>query len=244
MGIIQTKSPFDMFDGILVINIDRHLDRWMKFQEEANAYGFNKKVHRVKGEKFTKAPYGCALAHKKCLEYAREKRWANVLILEDDVKFLYSVSYLRKIMKAVAEDKRIIAGDWDVLYLGISARGNLSKKKDELTPGNLIQSRGKWYGRFAYAVNSNKYDIYDGLPSEDMFQNKHRGDVVLAGRKDLRKLVVWPALASVTDSPSLNDPYLTDIEYFIESRYVKFNLVDKANVIMNKFEGFRIKRKR
>jgi len=241
---MQIKSPFDIFDGILVINIDRHLDRWVKFKEEADSYGFGNKVHRIKGERFTKTPYGCALAHKRCLDYAKEKGWSNVLIFEDDVKFIYSDTYFRKVMKKVAADKRIVTGDWDILYLGISARSILSKKEIKFTPGDLIGSRDKWYGRFAYAVNSNNYDLYAGLPSEDKFQNRNRGDVVLAGRKDLRKLVVWPALVSVTDSPSLNDPYLTNIDHFIESRYVKFNLVDADRVLKNKFRGFEIRIRR
>lgn len=101
---------WNLFDGVLVINLKSSVGRWENFQKKIGATIPEGKLHRIDavngqmwpgyGEKpwFTdrgveRAPFwggtaGCALSHRIAIQYAQDKGWDNVLILEDDVRFL------------------------------------------------------------------------------------------------------------------------------------------------------------
>lgn len=216
-------NPFNEFDRILVINLDKDLDKWQMFYDQAVAYGFVHKLTRVPGEGRTPPSYGCALAHKNCMDLARKNGWKKILVFEDDAKFLYSKEYT---FDCLSKALTSAGNDWDLLYLGSSMREVVYPVGQQRKIGDVIRSNAKWYGRFAMAVNSSAFNVYDSLPDNLIFENKDRGDVVLAGRKDLRKVLVWPQLVSVQDTPSANDPFLTSCDDFIEQRYVRYGMVD------------------
>ena len=102
---------WDRIDAILVVNLKERIDRWEKTSSFIESIGQLDKLHRIDAVKgvdlpsFGKAPWftsntpknagrlragaaGCCLSHKKAIQYAQKKGFSNVLILEDDARFI------------------------------------------------------------------------------------------------------------------------------------------------------------
>lgn len=220
------RNPFKFFDGITVINLDKDLRKWVRFMDQAVKYGFADKVVRVSGVYHKNGAYGCAVAHRNCMDIARQKGWSNILIMEDDVKFLYNPSYIIEAMSgAVSKLKK--EKTWDLFYLGLSMREPLFNVSDLRTTGDIIRSDRRWFGRFAYAANHTVFDVFDNIPDEKAFTTYNRGDVLLERRKDLGKYVLWPAVASVFPDESSTDPgRIKEVDRFIEDNYLRFHMTD------------------
>ncbi len=93
-------------DGIIVINMDSHRERWEEFLRGPGASLPADRLHRLSAvvgveiAGYGQAPWftertgersrfwggtaGCALSHRRAIEMARDKGWRQVLILEDD----------------------------------------------------------------------------------------------------------------------------------------------------------------
>jgi GR25 family glycosyltransferase involved in LPS biosynthesis len=108
-------KPFDFFDEIFCINLDRRADRWELAQKEFNKLGILNKVTRFSAIENAHAEKGCFESHLQCIFSAKERGLNNVLIFEDDVAFLpcYSEKKLIKSMELLHEKD-----DWEFFYLG------------------------------------------------------------------------------------------------------------------------------
>ena len=220
----MVKSFADYFDKILCINLDGDLDRWVDFMEQARKYGFADKVVRIPGVFSKVSGYGCARAHTNAMDYARRYSCKNVLVLEDDVKFLCSPQEMQDLL--APSEEFIKTGDWDIIYLGMSLRDRLFKETPG--PGTLIPfSRKNHYGRFAMAVNARSFNMYRPIPPAQFFSREHRGDVYLKSRNDLKKFALYPLPASVTNAPSKNDP-IQNSGNFVENFYKKYGMMPRA----------------
>ncbi len=104
----QQVACWNGIDGILVINMDSHPERWEEFRQGAGAALPADRLHRLSGvvgveiPGYGQAPWftertgersrfwggtaGCALSHRRAIEVARDKGWRQVLILEDDAQ--------------------------------------------------------------------------------------------------------------------------------------------------------------
>ncbi len=105
----ETGKPFwELIDAVLVLNMPECEARWQSFKERAAERVPMDKVHKIAAVKgvdvpgYGEFPYfrgdlgeraprwggaaGCTLSHRKAVEYARERDWERVLILEDDVE--------------------------------------------------------------------------------------------------------------------------------------------------------------
>ncbi len=102
----QQAACWDGVDGIVVINMESHPERWEEFQRGPGAWLPADRLHRlnavvgVEVPGYGQAPWftertgersrfwggtaGCALSHRRAVEMARDKGWRQVLILEDD----------------------------------------------------------------------------------------------------------------------------------------------------------------
>lgn len=229
MTVPASGNPFERFDGILVINLDRHVDRWAQFIRQAEIYGFKHLVTRFPAISHPDGAYGCSLSHRECLRLAKRNGWKNVLILEDDVKFLYSPRYTYNALNRALDKLESLPEGWDLFYLGMSMRERLIDPSVKPVPGDAFLSSGEWYGRFALAVNSRSYDILDSIPEQPVFKKEDRGDVVLRHSR-ASKYVMWPAAASVYPSESLTNPGLANVDKFLETRYSNFGMTDPEPV--------------
>lgn len=126
---------WEQIDAVVCINMDDQPERWAKFQERMAGVIPAEKLHRLSavvgrqiagyGERpwFTARTgersrhwahgAGCLLSHRDALRLARDKGWANVLIMEDDAVPEVTAEGMSALGKALRE----LRGKW-LLYLG------------------------------------------------------------------------------------------------------------------------------
>lgn len=131
------KDTFN--DGIFCITLINRTDRRKKIAEQATKYKFNVKFHI--SELHENPKMGCLESHLSVLNEAKYRNLQNVLILEDDVKFL-EFPYIPQ-----------FPDRWSMLYLG----GNVQKVLD--TEKYALWKRITTFTTHAYAVNCSMYDI-------------------------------------------------------------------------------------
>ena len=107
----EARSPFAAFDAIFCITLDD--ERWPRIVEQAAMVGIADRIRRLSAFRTDDHHVGCALSHRRAIELADLQGLDNVLVLEDDVRFLWDA--VRHLTPAVAE----LAGTpWHVCYLG------------------------------------------------------------------------------------------------------------------------------
>ena len=92
---------------------------------------------------------GCTLSHKAVIKQARDQGLQNILIFEDDCKFLPA---WQSEIKSVIEDLNKV--DWDVVYFG----GELNSNTISITNNLNLVVNGGVYCNHAYAVNKRFFD--------------------------------------------------------------------------------------
>jgi hypothetical protein len=198
----MNNNPFRFFDAIYVINMDFCLDRWMKFLQLAKKYDIPNPI-RFPAFRHEVGSFGCAHSHRLILKEARRRKLSNVLIFEDDVDFIYSPDFTLTCLSGAI--KRLGRAEWDLFYLGINPKNSRQKFFPDLfekTPGTLFVPRDEFYGRFAYAVNSQSFNVYDNITNEiERFSPADRGDIVLMNSKKMKHMI-WPCLTVVSDAAS------------------------------------------
>lgn len=165
------------FDRIYCINLDNRPDRWRYVNKHFSRFGLKRAVKRfsaidvrtdpdwIRHEKLLKDNYsrlamcGCLLSHRKIIASARQKGLKNVLVFEDDVKFLHeNIATLHLSLSDLS------SLDWDVFYLGATYMWEL------LPIGSyLVNVPHGAFATHAIAYNHSIYDqILDSLPSEPL----------------------------------------------------------------------------
>lgn len=108
-----TKNPFNYFDAIYCINLKRRTDRKKLAEQEFNKMGIKKRIKWFTAiETPENGAIGALLSHRKIIEIAVEKKYNNVLVFEDDVKFRVN---LKKIEQIISELNKV---EWDIFYFG------------------------------------------------------------------------------------------------------------------------------
>lgn len=179
----DTASPWDLIDGILVINLDTDKERLEQFYAR-NAVLPSDKVHRLDacrgralpgfGEKpwFTertgdRAGYwggvsGCTMSHRRAIETAKKNGWRNVVILEDDVRFLQDPAALSTLRAAL----ETLSGAY-MLYLGYSRPNPYGTPVLQTAEHELWKVEGI-LSTFAYLISAPMYDrLLELLPDEE-----------------------------------------------------------------------------
>lgn len=237
------NNPFEFFDAIFVINLDINIDRWNCFRKEAEKMGFLHLVERIPAIYNEIGSFGCAHSHKKCLEIAKSRGLKNVLIFEDDVKFIYNRDYVWTILNKCLLDLK--EKPWDLFYLGI----NLPESNKHINTNNNnlidISNIGKFYGRFGVVFNCTVFDVYEEIPNDiEQFNPKiHRGDMYLSIRDNIIKLGCNPMLVVVHEYPSFTgymadktgmQPKIKIYDSNILLSYVKYNMFNISEWSKNK----------
>lgn len=183
----QTPSPaacWEMLDGVLVINMDSNTERLERFMAHHQSIFPEGRLHRlsaVAGRQlpgYGEAPWftagtgersafwggtaGCALSHRKAIEYAKAQGWRNVLIMEDDAQLVPDAASEAVLTRALRE----LQGSY-MLYLGYNRP----------TPVGYRVNRGLGYDLWrvsgvlathSYILPESMYDIVlSYLPTEE-----------------------------------------------------------------------------
>jgi glycosyl transferase family 25 len=80
----MSESKFGFVDHVVYINLDRRTDRWEQIVAELAPHFAPEKVTRFSAIQRDCGALGCTLSHIAVLEMAKENKWKNVLVLEDD----------------------------------------------------------------------------------------------------------------------------------------------------------------
>jgi SAM-dependent methyltransferase len=110
----EVANPFNFFDAIYCINLDRESGRWEQAQEHFQALGIGGRVRRFSA---IETPYshhiGCALSHRGIIAEAKRLAVRNVLVFEDDVIFAGDTL---EVLEGALQELR--PRPWWMLYLG------------------------------------------------------------------------------------------------------------------------------
>lgn len=150
---------FDYFDAIYCINLDRRPDRWELVKKEFEKMGIEDRVKRFPAFDIKEKHVWCALSHRYIIKLAKENRYNNILVLEDDIYFNKdSAGSLEKALDNLKQVK------WDIFYLGVSLC--LNDIPYAFRENNLLKIVGA-RSTHAIAYNSNIYDkLLDCLPKD------------------------------------------------------------------------------
>ncbi len=158
---------FNSFDGTIYINLQHRTDRKLLILDQLKRQNVStEKIHRIDAVfDPLNGHRGCALSHIKALDYAIEKRWKNVLILEDDCTFTREEEKSREIL---SKFRSTLENEWDVFLIGGRI---LSFGK---TPMKGINKAYSARCSHAYVVNSHYFKKLRSLyeASVDLMKNE------------------------------------------------------------------------
>ena len=139
------NNPFDFFEEIWCINLDHRIDRWENAQKEFNSVGILDKVQRFSAIKHDDGRIGVIKSNLELIKMAKIKKLKNILIFEDDIKFLMYNEPLKNLQLAIesVQQKKL---KWDMFYLGANTHNKLTKLSQSLI-----------YLRDAFALHSAAY---------------------------------------------------------------------------------------
>ena len=160
-------NSFDYFDEIFCINLDERTDRWAHAQEEFKKAGILDKVQRFSAIKHVDGRIGVIKSNLAIVKITKEKNLKNVLVFEDDVKFIVDDPEKTLGISLVQTNSL----NWKLFYLGANTHDKLIRLKP-----NLILLKN------AYAVHSMAYhkDSYsDFIKKFDGMESiKAHGDIL------------------------------------------------------------------
>jgi len=102
----------DLLENTLFINLEDRKDRLEHALNEFEKMGI--KAERVNAVKLKNGAIGCTMSHIKCIELAKERKYEQVFVCEDDITFLNVDLFKENIEKFYDNDDIL----WDVLIVG------------------------------------------------------------------------------------------------------------------------------
>lgn len=147
------------FDKIYCINLDRREDRWNETLTELGKWGLADSVSRysavdgntlINDTPINNGELGILTTHINIINESKEKKYINILILEDDIEFTEKIKLLDEYMS-------IVPNDWDMIYFGGNHNKHMGKKINYLN--DKIIKLEETYGIHCVAINSSIYDL-------------------------------------------------------------------------------------
>ena len=128
-----------VFDKIVCINLKHRVEKKEFMLKQAKDYNLD--INFFEAVAFPNNPVrGCLLSHLEIIKQAKKENLTNILILEDDCKFL-KVGTLPN-----------VPDNWDMLYLG----GNVDAIYDNTNPDWV---KGEIWTTHSYAISNSIFDI-------------------------------------------------------------------------------------
>jgi len=204
------NNPFDYFENIYCINLDRRTDRWEQVQKEFESVGILNRVHRFSAIESPDGRLGLIKSFLAIFKIAKNEKMKNILIFEDDVKFINNpLEHLQKSISQISDIK------WSMFYLGANTHEKLIRVKPNVC---LLRNA---FSAHAVAYSENLYDkiIHRFENTNSVKSMSDINDVYFSSlQNDNIALVVNPIIA--TQRPSYSDLEKKVVDYsFIEERY-------------------------
>ena len=228
-----------LYEQIFVINLKKDTERKLLIQEEfkkinitkyeileaidGNESDFNEYL-KIKNKIKTKGHYGCLLSHKKAILLSKVRKYKNVIILEDDIKFTERFFDILKNLKVP---------NYDMLYFG----GITKEIKIFLNNFSFIYNYGVM-GAYSYALNSNMYDIILNIIEKETNYIDYIFVDNLQKNKNINILLLNDIVYTITETTNTsekNDCFYVDInklfiKYNIEEKKISFNNINENNL--------------
>jgi len=131
--------------NIFYINLESRPDRKSKFEIEMKKIGWN--ATRFNAIKQNFGALGCSMSHLTLLKYAKVNKLDHILILEDDISFLFPELFINNLNNFLSSEK-----DFDVLLIAGNNMGPYEKIND-----NCVKIK-KCQTKTGYLVKSNYFD--------------------------------------------------------------------------------------
>ena len=144
-----SKNPFNFFDAIFCINLDKRTDRWKKVLTTFKKLGIHERIERFSGIESPDGKLGITKSLGQVLKISKERSLNNVLIFEDDVDFLWKNTPLDSLKNALEQAKHL---NWKLFCLGAHLIEPLHRISD-----NLVEFKSG-YGNHAMAYHSSVFD--------------------------------------------------------------------------------------
>jgi glycosyl transferase, family 25 len=151
------------FTHKVCINLDRRPERWSRMKERLSKHNVEGVVRfsAVDGERLSLPPdwqasagaYGCLQTNLAIIKEAAERRWPQVLIIEDDVVFDDNLG--TKFPEFIAQ----LPANWDMLFFGCMHRREPVPVSENVLKLNYSTST------YAYAVRDTAYSAFIELQS-------------------------------------------------------------------------------
>lgn len=208
------NNSFDYFDEIYCINLDERTDRWQHAQLEFEKAGILDRVIRFSAIKHEDGRLGIIKSNLAIIKIAKEKKLKNVLVFEDDFKFI--VDDIQNTLKKSLEQSKDI--EWYLFYLGANTQEKLIKFNPHLILlRNSFAVHSMAYNYKMYDIFINRFDKLDKISKfEDIL------DVFLASQIQQQYVCLMTNPMMTTQINSYSDIEKTIVDYsFIEDRYKK-----------------------
>ncbi len=207
-------NSFDFFDEIYCINLDHRTDRWEQIQKEFEKVRILNRVKRFSAIKKDDGRVGCIKSALAIIKIAKAKGLNNVLIFEDDVKFIVK-NPEKHLKKAISQIGNL---DWYLFYLGANTHEKLTKIK----PNLILLKNGRATHTLAYnkKIFGTIIQRYEGIETINKFQDIL--DVYLADQIQSKHmcLMVNPMLTTQISDYSDIEKHIMNQSY-IEERFEK-----------------------
>lgn len=161
------NNPFNFFDKIFCINLERRPDRWSicktVFQyldiesnvERLNAFDANNFTAENNIPLQEKGRFACALSHINAIKLAKERQYKNILVFEDDINLHTNKQLTTDTLQLCIQQ---LPPDWEIFYLSANPLGNDPYESLENYSENLCLVT-QAFTTHAIALNSSIYDI-------------------------------------------------------------------------------------
>jgi len=216
----EQANPFTAFDAVVCLNLDSRPDRWRQMQRRFAGLGIAGRVTRIPAVPTAWNHHvGCALSHRRAIEYASRRGLDNVLVFEDDTVFLQGAPWVLR--RSVRELSR---RPWNLYYLGGYHQWMGDARPFRLAPGcsHLEQASGiicahaiaynqRIYGRLLTELPADEHAMADWISRNGNIDNYYADRVT----DDVYRCV--PVTASQQgfvdlELPDLRDQFLIDSE--------------------------------
>lgn len=136
-------------DKIIYINLDQRTDRKEQIENELKNYDLFEKTERFQA---IHTPdfgiVGCTISHLNVIKLAKERKYKNVLILEDDFYFIISKEEFEDELKKLFNNNV----EYDICMLSYNLVSSEPNKYDFLIKATNVQTAS------GYIVNHTMYD--------------------------------------------------------------------------------------
>lgn len=208
------KDPFDFFDKIFCINLDERTDRWERSKNEFEKIGILDKIERFSAIKEKDGRLGIIKSNLEIVKYAKDNNLDNVLVFEDDVKFVVDdvKKHLFNSINQIGNMK------WSLFYLGANTHSKLIKLKTNLILlKNSYAVHAMAYNKIVYDKFIKKYENMNEIINFDDIL-----DVYLAKEIQEKEICLMTNPLLATQRNDYSNIENRDVNYnFIEERFKK-----------------------